>query len=62
MARAVPETTVTDRLVTLRTVKRMGRLLDEDGCAVGAVPMDVWADPAPATPESGRLRSPGRRR
>jgi DNA-binding Lrp family transcriptional regulator len=45
MARAVPQLSVTDRLVTLRTVKRMGRLLDEQGRAVGAVPMDVWADP-----------------
>ena len=41
----VPEITVTERLVALRTVKRMGRLLDEQGCAIGAVPMDVWADP-----------------
>jgi DNA-binding Lrp family transcriptional regulator len=45
LARTVPGLTVVDRLVTLRPVKRMGRLLDEDGRAVGAVPMDVWADP-----------------
>jgi DNA-binding Lrp family transcriptional regulator len=44
----VPEVTVTERLVALRTVKRMGRLLDEQGCAIGAVPMDVWAEPVPA--------------
>jgi DNA-binding Lrp family transcriptional regulator len=43
-----PEITVTERLVALRTVKRMGRLLDEQGCAVSAVPMDIWADPVPA--------------
>jgi DNA-binding Lrp family transcriptional regulator len=48
LAKAIPEITVTERLVTLRTVKRMGRLLDEDGRAVDAVPMDVWADPVPA--------------
>jgi len=45
LARALPDLTVMDRLITLRTVKRMGRLLDEDGCAVGDVPMDIWADP-----------------
>jgi len=42
---ALPHLTVVDRLVTLRTVKRMGRLLDADGRAVGAVPMDIWTDP-----------------
>lgn len=42
---AAPGLAVVDRLVTLRPVKRMGRLLDEDRRAVGAVPMDVWADP-----------------
>lgn len=45
LTKAVPDLTVVDRLITLRTIKRMGRLLDEDGRAVGAVPMDVWTDP-----------------
>lgn len=45
LIKAVPNLTVVDRLITLRTVKRMGRLLDEDGRAIGAVPMDVWTDP-----------------
>ena len=45
LVKAVPSLTVVERLITLRTVKRMGRLLDEDGRAVGAVPMDVWTDP-----------------
>jgi DNA-binding Lrp family transcriptional regulator len=45
LARTLPGLTVVDRLITLRPVKRVGRLLDEDGRAVGAVPMDVWADP-----------------
>ena len=31
-----------DRSATLRFVKRMGRLLDTDGRAVGNVPMDFW--------------------
>lgn len=50
LARAIPQLTVSSRLVTLRTVKRTGRLLDEDGRAVGAVPMDIWSDPVPADP------------
>jgi len=45
LVKAAPTLTVVDRLITLRTVKRMGRLLDEDGRAIGAVPMDVWTDP-----------------
>ena len=49
LAQALPEVRVVQRLVTLRTVKRMGRLLDDDGRAIGAVPTDVWADPR-ATP------------
>jgi hypothetical protein len=48
LAKTLPDLTVVDRLITLRTVKRMGRLLDEDGCAIGAVPMDIWADPLTA--------------
>jgi hypothetical protein len=31
-----------DRLVVLRTVKRMGRLVDTDGRAIGVVPINVW--------------------
>ncbi|MBC7594940.1 MAG: Lrp/AsnC family transcriptional regulator [Kineosporiaceae bacterium] len=45
LVKDVPNLTVVERLITLRTVKRMGRVLDEDGRAVGAVPMDVWTDP-----------------
>ncbi len=44
LARAIPHITVADRLVTLRTVKRMGRLLDDEGRATGVVAMDVWAE------------------
>lgn len=40
-----PGLRVIDRVVTLRWVKRMGRLLGEDGRATGYVPMDVWAAP-----------------
>ncbi|MHB1473632.1 MAG: Lrp/AsnC family transcriptional regulator [Dermatophilaceae bacterium] len=45
LVKAVPNITVVDRLITLRTVKRMGRLLDEDGRAIAVVPMDIWTDP-----------------
>lgn len=50
LARSIPDVAVTSRLVTLRTVKRTGRLLDEDGRAVGAVPMDIWSTPAGVSP------------
>ncbi|SHN69094.1 DNA-binding transcriptional regulator, Lrp family [Geodermatophilus obscurus] len=43
----VPEVDVVDRLVVLRSVKRMGRLLDLAGRAVATVPMDVWREPVP---------------
>ena len=52
-----PEVRVTDRLVVLRAVKRMGQLLDQDGRARRAVRMDVWRDPVPAGGRGGR---PGR--
>jgi hypothetical protein len=45
LAEALPELRVVDRLVVLRSLKRMGRLLDESGRAVGVVPMGTW-DPA----------------
>jgi DNA-binding Lrp family transcriptional regulator len=50
LAKAIPHIRVGDRLVVLRPVKRMGRLLDEYGRAIGAVPMDVWADPVGMAP------------
>jgi DNA-binding Lrp family transcriptional regulator len=40
---AVPGLVVVDRLVVLRSLKRMGRLLDESGRAVGVVPLAPWA-------------------
>ncbi|MCQ4082379.1 Lrp/AsnC family transcriptional regulator [Streptomyces sp. RB6PN25] len=40
-----PELGVRERAVTLHTSKRMGRILDEQGRAVRAVPMDLWRDP-----------------
>jgi len=43
----VPEADVVDRLVVLRSVKRMGRLLDAAGRATGTVRMDVWREPVP---------------
>jgi DNA-binding Lrp family transcriptional regulator len=43
----VPEVEVVDRLVVLRSVKRMGHLLDVEGRTTDTVPMDVWRDPVP---------------
>ncbi|MGW1208747.1 Lrp/AsnC family transcriptional regulator [Streptomyces sp. NPDC002499] len=39
LARRIPRLAVDDRSVVLRTVKHMGRLLDEDGRCVGVVPL-----------------------
>jgi DNA-binding Lrp family transcriptional regulator len=44
LAKSVPDLTIADRRIVLRTVKRMGRLLAVDGRATGIVPMDVWRD------------------
>ncbi|WNI15387.1 Lrp/AsnC family transcriptional regulator [Actinacidiphila sp. ITFR-21] len=44
MAAKLPQVQVVDRLIVLRTVKRMGRLLDEQGRAVGHVPVNFWDD------------------
>ncbi|MFD0396797.1 Lrp/AsnC family transcriptional regulator [Kitasatospora sp. NPDC127121] len=47
LARRFPDLRVAERRVSLRTVKRMGRILDGDGRAVRAVPLDIWRDPIP---------------
>jgi DNA-binding Lrp family transcriptional regulator len=39
----LPPLVVDDRAVVLRTVKHMGRLLDEQGRCCGVVPMDLWS-------------------
>lgn len=44
IAGKVPHLEVLDRLIVLRQVKRMGRLLDEAGGAVGVVPVNIWDD------------------
>ncbi|GAB2726912.1 AsnC family transcriptional regulator [Kitasatospora kifunensis] len=49
LARRFPDLRVAERRVSLRTVKRMGRILDADGRAVRAVPMDIWRDPLPVS-------------
>ncbi len=46
----VPEADVVDRLVVLRSIKRMGRLLDPWGRATGTVRMDVWRQPVASSP------------
>ena len=42
VAARLPSVRVLNRAVTLRWVKRMGRLLAPDGRSVGCVPIDVW--------------------
>lgn len=44
IAARLPHVQITDRLVVLRAIKRMGRLLDEAGRAVGVVPVNIWDD------------------
>ncbi|MDI2132099.1 Lrp/AsnC family transcriptional regulator [Yinghuangia seranimata] len=41
---------VVERALTLRPVKRLGRLLDGRGRAEAAVPMDLWGGAEPGTP------------
>lgn len=48
IAQRLPDLQIIDRLVVLRTVKRMGRLVDTQGRAVGVVPINVW-DAAPTS-------------
>ncbi|QBI56682.1 Lrp/AsnC family transcriptional regulator [Streptomonospora litoralis] len=59
LAEAHPGAVVQDRLVTVRQVKRMGRLIGADGRGVGHVPMDVWAEPAEAGEGLSALPSTG---
>nr|WP_240189382.1 Lrp/AsnC ligand binding domain-containing protein [Nakamurella flavida] len=40
----LPYVDIIDRLIVLRQVKRMGRLLDEEGRAVGVVPINIFDD------------------
>jgi ABC-type dipeptide/oligopeptide/nickel transport system permease component/DNA-binding Lrp family transcriptional regulator len=42
--RRFPQVRIADRLVVLRTVKRMGRLVDHQGRAAGVIPIDIWGD------------------
>ncbi|MCX4984049.1 Lrp/AsnC family transcriptional regulator [Streptomyces sp. NBC_00572] len=41
-AARIPSLRVLNRTVTLRWVKRMGRLLGDDGRSTGCVPIDLW--------------------
>ena len=59
LARGVADLEIIDRRVVLRSVKRMGRLLSEDGRAIGVVPMDIWADPVGGiAPDTSPPRTP----
>ncbi|HEU5008263.1 MAG TPA: AsnC family transcriptional regulator [Jatrophihabitantaceae bacterium] len=50
IAARLPVVRIVDRLIVLRTIKRMGRLIDESGNAVGVVPINLWEDSLPAEP------------
>jgi DNA-binding Lrp family transcriptional regulator len=41
-----PQVVVSNRVIDLRPVKRMGRILGDDGRAVGVVPLGPWTDGA----------------
>lgn len=45
IALRAPGLRIARRLLTLRHIKLMGRVLDDDGRAKRAVPMDIWRDP-----------------
>jgi DNA-binding Lrp family transcriptional regulator len=47
LVQQVSQVDVVDRLVVLRSVKRMGHLLDTEGRSAATVPMAVWSDPVP---------------
>lgn len=49
LSRRLPQLTIDDRSVVLRTVKHMGRLLDQSGHSVGIVPLRPFATPAPGS-------------
>lgn len=51
LATAEPTLRVRERAVTLRWIKRAGRLLDPDGRSIGFVPMSVWESSAPVEAE-----------
>ncbi|WP_244321231.1 hypothetical protein [Streptomyces melanosporofaciens] len=48
LSRRLPPLTIDDRSLVLRTVKHMGRLLDEDGRSVGIVPLLHPHGPGPS--------------
>lgn len=53
LADRIPELEILDTAVTLRHVKRLGRILDADGLAAGVVPLQVWTQ----KPQLNELRS-----
>lgn len=53
IALRMPQIEIVDRLIVLRTIKRMGRLVDEFDRSVGGVAINLWEDSelhAPAAP------------
>lgn len=44
LANRLPQMRIVNRAVTLHSLKRFGRLLDDHGRSVGAIPMDLWRE------------------
>jgi len=63
IAKRLPQVQIIDRLVVLRTVKRMGRLVDTEGRAAGVVPINIWDDtlahPTPTVAVAGPCATSG---
>ncbi|MFJ4655397.1 Lrp/AsnC family transcriptional regulator [Nocardia sp. NPDC088792] len=47
-----PELTVSERVITLRHEKMLGRVLDGHGRAISVVPPDIWLETVPAVGDS----------
>ncbi|MDA3623967.1 Lrp/AsnC family transcriptional regulator [Saccharopolyspora oryzae] len=50
LADAAPRLSIIDRSMVLRSIKRMGRELDEAGRSVASIPMNIWAAPTSPPP------------
>ncbi|WP_194853027.1 Lrp/AsnC family transcriptional regulator [Nocardia sp. SYP-A9097] len=48
LLQSFPNLHITERQLTLRALKRMGRLLAPNGSAVGCIPFGIWPAPTPS--------------
>lgn len=59
LSKHLPQMTITHRAVTLHSVKRFGRLLDEQGRSIDVVPMDIWRKVTPTRCATQFTTTPG---